>query len=54
MQDLGVLCKISCIWVSTCMGVSGRVCFYTDCGKKAHKEVEYSQVVASSQRVMTE
>lgn len=38
------------------MGVSRRACCYTDCGKKGLKEIEYSQVVASSQsddRIMT-
>lgn len=38
----------------TCMGVSNRTCCYIDRGKKGLKEMEYSQVVASSQRVMTE
>lgn len=38
------------------MGVSRRACCYTDRGKKGLKEIEYSQVVASSQsddRIMT-
>lgn len=43
------------MWVSTCMGVSGRAC-YTGRGKKGLKETDYSQGVASSQsddRIMT-
>lgn len=56
MQDVCVSCKILCICVSTCMGASSTACRYMDRGKKGLKEVEDSQVVASSQsddRIMT-
>lgn len=49
MQDFCVSCKILCMWVSTCMGVSSWACCYIDRGKKGLKGTEYSQVVASSQ-----